>query len=175
MRMTKRLGMMLILATLMAAPRVASAEMLDILWEMSGPRMIGLVSHCKIALTQRIGKVLDEEGKETDLDLKLPRTCYNATLFGLPVLPKGFSTKAADSNDQKPADIWLNLAGAVYFSTSHDDDPEDRAVYGVAVEPLVEFANNRSQDDGYLVFHGVGVGWQRFWGSAFDSFDKGWE
>ena len=66
---------------LVLMPRAASAEMWDMLFELSGPQMHGFVTHCKIA----VGK----------------SPCYNLTVFAAPLRPTR-EEGLADALDQHP-------------------------------------------------------------------------
>ena len=57
----RKLGTMAILLSLLAIPSTGHASIIDIIWGMSGPQMIGVVLHCEIDLEH---KAADKDAKD---------------------------------------------------------------------------------------------------------------
>ena len=152
----------LVMLCLVGFPRASNAEFLDWIWEMSGQGMVGIMSHCKIGLgASTASGVPAWPAGETDRPtVTNPPLCYEATWFGYD-LPRPLGNR-----DWPRA--WVNIAGGVYASfRNHPDKPHNSTILMVALEPMVEV---RSLGKGnFKLYHGVGGGYQRFFGDNFRS------
>src|SRR4030095_4997087 len=101
-RMSRRkLGTMGILLSLLAIPSTAHASIIDIIFGMSGPQMIGVVLHCELDLEHKA----DDPTKEDVLE------CRGVDyLFYKQLKPRPMRR------------VWLSLDAAYYFSASKDSD-----------------------------------------------------
>ena len=121
----------------------ASAGIIDIIFEMSGPQMIGKGARCRVSAM----------GGVTRCDL-----------FGI---PRGTS----DPDIMTDKRWWVNLEGAFYTSTGKNEgntDYEAFRTFMLSFEPLVEVA---SKNYGTVrVFHGIGLASHFLFGPDFDSF-----
>lgn len=121
---------LLITGIVMSVPLPARAGFLDIIWEMSGPQMIGYgVVQCRVPI----------KGDKTSCEITEKRLGPGATTI---------SERRA----------WVSLEGAVYVSTGKNQGATDyRAfrTYMASFEPEVEVASKRSGD--VRLFHGAGL------------------
>jgi len=138
-------GRAAIVIALLAFPRVASAGIFDLIWEMSGPQMIGAVLvHCEFNVRS--------EGRECGVVGK---------------------RVAGDAGEPAQRLTWVSVEAAAYVSTGKDS--EARAydafdTYMLAIEPIFMV---RSTTKGQWTFHhGSGVTYNRLFSSDFSSFDK---
>ena len=153
----RKLGTMGILLSLLAIPSTGHASIIDIIWGMSGPQMIGLVS----ALRDRSGaQGRDEEQRR-----------HRVPWRRLPV--RTATVEAAC----RCASVWLSLDAARYFSTGQGDSDgyalqEVQRPHGgvrahsrnqVLYEPGEEFHAASRAHGGHL---------RRAFGESFDTFDN---
>ncbi len=131
---------------LLAFPREGSAHILDIIWEMSGPQMIGIVTGCDYDKTNgfkcRIAdKFLDRERVQPDWH-----------------------------------SFWLVVDAGLYGSTTKNSDTQEFDWFKtgmVAVEPMVmrgslgDGGNNSSS-----LYHAAGISYDLLFGKGFSPFDK---
>ena len=121
---------LLVAGLVVGGPAVADAGLLDIIWDMSGPQMIGKGARCRVPVT----------GGDTRCDIFSIR-------------------RGGDALDTiTDRDWWVNLEGAVYTSTGKNEgntDYEAFRTFMLSFEPLVEVA---SKNRGTVrVFHGAGL------------------
>jgi hypothetical protein len=144
--MTRR-GPMVIWCTLLvslAVPRTSDARsLLDIIWEMSGPQLIGVtVVSCQI----------DMDGER--------HQCHVV----------GRKVTGADTSRESRA--WFSLEAGLYSTTGRDTNNVYDAftVHMLAVEPTVEVRSIRSND--IRLYHGAGLTYNVLFGRDFQRFDK---
>lgn len=100
-----------------AFPGYARAGLADIIWEMSGPQMIGVLVRCRVPL---------HEG---------------ATQCGVQ-LPLNPEPKAAANGQPAREVVWLALEGGAYVSTGHNSGGNDYKFGHIGMltfEPMIEF------------------------------------
>jgi len=133
---------------LFAFPREGSAHFMDFIWEMSGPRMIGVVVGC-------------------DYDLQRKTTECRA-------LGKVLGRRGADSPERPK--IWLVLDAAAYTSTGRDSGSfqfDWFETYMLAFEPMLTVRSYGDGGEGFSLHHGlIGVSYDFLFGSNFSRFDK---
>jgi hypothetical protein len=127
----------LVVLAVFACARPADAGWLDIIWEMTGPQMIGVGAGCEVSLA-----------RNGDWRCTVP----------FKRLPNRLGTA-----DQKDDRWWLSAYTYYYWSTAHKDY-DGFAVQGLGVDPMVSFAHYRSR---VRITHGVGFTLQRFWSDDF--------
>jgi hypothetical protein len=137
----------IVLLALLALPRAAGASIIDIIWEMSGPQMVGAVAECR-------------------LDLRTEKTECR-------VVDKRISG-ALDSRATRR--LWLDLQGAVYFSTGKDS-PDRKYTFGdtgmLKFEPMFHVQSYRAHDKDFSIYHGVmGLSYDFLFGKHFRRFDN---
>ena len=141
--------------------------MWDFIWEMTGQGMQGIISHCKIVLIEgnRQDVFAWPAGKDRGT-IEIPKPnepiCHEATWFGLD-LPR-------DIRNRNRPRAWLNIAGGIYASfRNHPDAPRNSTILMTAVEPMFEFRSKHFVRGNVVFYHGVGGGYQRFFGDNFRS------
>jgi hypothetical protein len=134
-----------LLVALLGAPRPSNAGILEIIWEMSGPQMLGLSYGCLFPFA----------------NFKIDQ----CRIGPLPTIQKAYA-----STDHK---VFFALSGAIFGSTGKNSDTQPYHWWELgmaAIEPGVAI---RTYDkDGVQVHHGVGVSWERFFGQDIRPFDK---
>jgi hypothetical protein len=136
----------IVLVALLAFPRTATANILDMIWEMSGPQLIGIVVlHCKIDLQGRPGEC-------RSVDVKLPDT----------------------PTRELPARFWVSMEAAGYFSTGKNSGQNEFEAFRIGMAGLDAALEVRSGSyKGWTFYHGLaGVTYNYLFGKGFDSFDK---
>ena len=130
----------LVVLGVFACARPADAGWLDFIWEMTGPRMIGIGGQCERSLK-----------RDGEWRCILP-------LIGQP-RPGG----------RAPADdwFWVSAESYYYFSTAGNGF-KTGGVQGFGFDPMLSLS--RTSTKGVRVSGGVGLTWQRFWSSDFDAF-----
>jgi hypothetical protein len=150
-----------VLVASLAYPLTVSASIIDFIWEMSGPQMIGLVLHCEY----------DPEFKgsyQPD-----PQTNKNYTRADCRFIDRRFVGYARARTDRR---YWLSLDNGIYVSTGKNSgihDYEAWKTFLFAVEPILEFRSFDCDNGKLIIHHGlVGFSYQHLFGSGFDAFDK---
>ncbi len=144
--MPRRVGLVLLCALVvtLAAPRTSQARsLLDIIWEMSGPQLIGLtVVSCQI----------DMDGER-----------HQCRVVG---------RKVTGADTSRESRTWFSLEAGLYSTTGRDTNNEYDAftVHMLAVEPTVEVRSLRGDD--IMLYHGAGLTYNVLFGRDFDRFDK---
>ena len=130
------------LTAVLAFPREGRADFWDIIWEMSGPQLIGVRFDCKLNLDGSVHE------------------CHAA----------GFRRGSVTPADRPRA--WFSVAGGLYTSTGKNtnNDYEAFKVHMLAFEPMVNGISNTSRR--VRVYHGAGLTYDFLFGSDFDTFDK---
>jgi len=148
-----RLGTIGILLSLLAIPSTGHASIIDIIWGMSGPQMIGVVLHCEV----------DLEHKSVDKEDLIECRGIDYLLY----------------HRLKPRPVrrvWLSLDAAYYFSTDKDSDGNEFNWFEnhmVAFEPILEVRSYTSPDENFMVHHGLmGITYDVLFGENFDTFDN---
>jgi len=133
-----------LLIALVGIPRPSEAGLLELIWELSGPRMLGAGYSCMYSL--RTG--------ERD-------QCRAGTGF---VQGTSYSEKGR---------LFLVLGGSIFASTGKDSDTQSYdwgEIWMVALEPGVAF---RSYENSAIqVHHGVGISYDVLFGGDIRRFDK---
>lgn len=138
---SRRLGALVVLAVLVFA-RPADAGWLDFIWEMTGPRMIGIGIDCEVGLARKPDK-----------------RCL--TPLGRIPWPK--------VDDPDPQDHRFFFASeAFYYLSAPYKSFGWGEVQGVGVDPIVLFSRIRTNS--VRLTSGAGFTVQRFWGDGFDAF-----
>jgi hypothetical protein len=151
----------LVLIASLAYPLTASASIIDFIWEMSGPQMIGLVLHCEY----------DPQFKgpyETD-----PQTKKDFTRADCRFVDRRFVGYTRIRTQRR---FWLSVDTGIYGSTGKDSDLREYKFLKtgmLAIEPIFEIRSFDSGDGRLVIHHGVaGFSYDYLFGSGFDSFDK---
>ncbi|MEO5739518.1 MAG: hypothetical protein ABIS29_02870 [Vicinamibacterales bacterium] len=142
-----RLGMAaFVLASVLAIPRSADAGIIDFIWEMSGPMMVGGGIAC---------------------DIELQSGNNECRLVGARV-----SGDLSARGERRP--LWLTLEGAVYFSTGKDSEMRPFKFGHAQLFAYEPTLNLRSVSHGDLaIHHGViGLSYFLLTGKDFKRFDN---
>jgi hypothetical protein len=137
-----------VLLASLAFPNTAHSSIIDWIWTMSGPQMIGFPLHCEYDLENN-----KWECREID------------RLFAGQLKPR---------RDRK---TWVSFDTGPYFSTGYDSDEgtdfEWFKTWMVAFEPVLEIRSHTSPGGAVMLHHGlVGLSYDVLFGSGFDTFDK---
>lgn len=127
-------------AILLGTAATAHAGLLDLIWDMSGPQMIGGVFRCRVPVGGGTTK---------------------CTAVGYPVF--GVEKGRTDVMTERRA--WLNLESAFYTSTGKNDGDTDYRAWRtemLAFDPLIEIAS--VSNERVRVFHGAGGTFQYLFG-----------
>ena len=140
----RRLGIGVLLAACLAMPTRSSADsLIDLIWEMSGPQMIGFLSECRIALDGSF------------------EHC------------KVFEKKVVGPGARSTTKVWLSLQGGPFFSTGKNASGQDYKFFKVgmiAFDPMLE-VQSVTRSNGFAMYHGVlGVSYNLLFGEGFDTF-----
>ena len=152
-----------VLVASFALPREGSAGIIDVILEMSGPKMVGFTAECRLLFTG------DWE------------SCKGSGVTGpLKVLGSAFT-------EQRPPRVWLSLAGGYYWSV---DKEVNHVHYGKGevkmwtFDPMLEFeswsspkcqAQRAAACDGlrWQIYHGaLGVSYNILFGDNFTTFSN---
>lgn len=137
----------IVLFASLAVPGAANAGIIDFIWEMSGPQMIGFLTNCEFDLHE-------DRHECRVLDVHL----------------------SGDRQFREQRRLWLTLTGGAYFSTGRDSDTNTNefelgSVKMLAYEPTLDVRSYQSRN---LKFdHGV-IGLSYFYliGSKFKKYDN---
>ena len=140
------------LLALLAFPRAGSADLIDFIWEMSGPQMIGKgLLHCEFDLQ-------DSERKLPDSD----RICQ-------------YVFRDLSHEGQRHG-VWrIALDTTAYLSTGKSSGTHHYqwgSVGMVAVEPMLEVRSCCDDKKVFSVHHGVGLSYDFLFGQHFSRFNK---
>jgi hypothetical protein len=133
-----------LVVALLGAPRPSSAGLLEIIWEMSGPQMIGLSYACMYGVTSR--------------SLEQCRIGQLITKDWLVGRGKG---------------PYLVLGGGIFGSTSKDSSTQSYdwgEVWMVALEPGVAVRSYETST--VQIHHAAGISYALLFGDDFRRFDK---
>jgi len=147
-----------LLVALLGAPRPSEAGLLDIIWEMSGPQMLGFAYGCLYSLNNH--------------KFEQCRFGENPTLI----------TASAAGNQaapEKPKNPFLGFAAGIYGSTGLDSATQPYTWFEIGMLELSTGLSFKSYETGGLsnddvrVYHGFGVAYERFFGRGIDGFNNG--
>lgn len=136
-----------LLGILLIRPGDARAGLMDFIWDMSGPQMVGVVLRCRVPLgggtaqCEFVEKKVGIQEGQTDV-MKGPR-------------------------------VWFNVEGAIYTSTGKNEGTTDFRAFRthmLGFDPIVEYA--WVSNDRVRVFTGAGVTLQFLVGDGFNRFGK---
>jgi hypothetical protein len=148
-------------------PRASFANMIDVIWQMSGPQLISLVTfEYRVPLANIEGHGLIE-GIVKNKD-------RSVTLFDLVPLVKRPDPGRLDISSNSATRTWFALDVNAYASTSRDSDNgtiyDGWQVKMIAVEP--RFDNLLYTSKRLTVYTSSGISYDLLWGSGFSTFDK---
>jgi hypothetical protein len=132
---------------LLGVPRPSNAGLLELIWEMSGPQMIGSGASC----------------------------LYTFGLQKVECRLGGVFLKAASDPEINLHGPFLVLGGSALVSTSKDSDTQEYGWFDanmVAFEPGVLVFSKVSTSSELRIAHGTGVTWGLLFGENFRRFDK---
>ena len=136
----------IVFVTSLALPSVVKAGIIDFIWEMNGPQMIGFLTNCEFDL--------HDDRHECRLVDKIHLS--------------------GDRQFREQRRLWLTLTGGVYFSTGKDSDTNEFEfgnVQMLAYEPTLDLRSLQSRD--WKIDHGVmGVSYFYLIGSNFKNYDN---
>lgn len=133
-------------AVLLLRPTDAQAGLMDFIWDMSGPQMIGGVLRCRVPVGGGTTK---------------------CTAVGFPV----FGVKKLQSDVMTERRTWANLEGGVYTSTGKNDGNTNYRAFRtemLSFDPMIEFASVSNKK--VRIFHGAGGTFQFLFGPDFRAF-----
>src|SRR5262245_43866352 len=141
------------LVALLSFPTVARASIIDVIWKMSGPQLVGAVLHC-------------------DVDpVSAPSPDY--TRSECRVLDYRF-TGALKERKERP--WWLSLDLGAYTSTGRNSEDLDFKKFDdnmVAFEPMFEIRGYTTPSGNLMFHHGLaGFSYNVLFGPEFGTFDK---
>jgi hypothetical protein len=157
----QRVGAIVFFVAIMC-PRPSSADILDVLWKMSGTQQVSL-----FPLEVRIPLQGEQKRKDTSVVI------YDYAAFKLedpPADPK----VAADRKllaERLAERLWLAINVTAYTSTGTNSSGNDYRfgrTHLLAIEPLVEHAFPRNRH----LYYGLGASYQRVFGPDIQAFDK---
>ncbi len=131
------------LALFFGAPRAATAGIVEIIAEMSGPQMIGFPLECRLGVSRQ----------GTSLEF-----CHWFWTF-------------AGTGPNRETKTWLTLEGGPYFSTgagTNSDLYETGDVWMLTFDPMIERVS--IGDAGRGVYHGAGMTTNFLFGNRFRRF-----
>lgn len=147
-----------VLGILLGFPAAANAGLMDVVWGMSGPQMVGSVVRCRTHVTD--GATI-------------------CNLFGVPLKGATADVMRATNRETPTNPWWVALEGGWYRSTGKNNDGRDFIAWKtemLAFEPLLQYVWNPNARN--RVFHGLGPTFQFVAGDAgapsgaFDAFGK---
>ena len=147
--MLRRIAILgMIVFALLGVPRSSDAGLIEIIWEMSGPQMIGSGVSCLYSF--RLQK----------------QECRIGGMFFKPPLEQ----------PKNPHGPFLVLGGSGLVSTSKDSDTQEYGWFDanmVAFEPgVIVFSKLESSASNVRIGHGAGVTYGLLFGDKFRRFDK---
>jgi hypothetical protein len=143
-------GLGILLFALLGMPHRSEAGLIELIWEMSGPRMLGAGFGCTYTL----------KGERED--------CRLASL-----LHGGKARQAVTRSD--PHGPLVFVGGSYFFSTGHDSKTQEYDWFGthmLAVEPGLKFRSKVRSGTNIRVSHGAGVSYDFLFGQPFRRFTK---
>jgi len=138
-----------LLIALVGVPRPSEAGLLEIIWEMSGPTMLGISYGCMIRLPSGS---LDQ-----------------CRVGGNPVA----QARTADASHGKG--VFLALGASLLGSTGKDSRTQGYdwgEIWMLAAEPGIAFRSFDNADCAIQVHHGIGISWDLMFGKDIPHYDK---
>lgn len=150
-----------LLVALLGAPVRSEAGLLDIIWEMSGPQMLGLSFGCLVApgAKTKAGKLEQCRGGEIPTLLRLSRN----------------GDTSAPPNTDRPR-IFIGFAAGIYGSTSQDSSTQKYKWWEIGMVELgggLSFRSFNPPDNHVRVNHGFGLVYERLFGRGIDDLENG--
>jgi len=162
MRRQIAIGATLVVAIL-GAPRLTEAGLLDIIWEMSGPQMLGVSFGCLVA-----------PGAKTKAE-----KFDHCRLGEVPVVAvQRVSTNpdaSTAANTDRPR-TFIGFSGGIYGSTSQDSSTQKYKWWEIGMVELgagLSFRSFNPPDNHVRVNHGFGVIYERLFGRGIDDLEDG--
>jgi hypothetical protein len=137
-----------LLVALLAVPRPSEGGLIEFIWELSGPQMLGLGAGCAFDLAE---EEFDWRFCRATLPLRTLRTTGDKT---------------------RPL---LFLGGEYAFSTWKNAGDVDYALFKIhrlAFTPELSYELVRGTPTCPGIYAGAGITWERFFGADFKPFDK---
>ncbi len=132
---------------LLAIPSTGHASIIDWIWTMSGPQMVGAVLHC-------------------EYDIQNNKSECRAIDYL-------FAGKLASRKERR---VWLSIDTGFYTGTGKDSDGNVFKPFKnnmIAFEPMLEMRSYKSIDQKVMYHHGlIGISWDYLVGADHESFDK---
>jgi hypothetical protein len=144
-----------LLIALLGAPRPSEAGLLDIIWEMSGPQMLGFVHGCLFSLNNYK---------------------WEQCRFGPNPTAQYPTTRA---NTERAKNPFLGFSAGIYGSTGLDSSTQPYRWFEIGMLELTTGLAFRSYETGgpnnddVRVYHGFGVAYERFFGRSIKDFNNG--
>jgi len=144
-----------LLISLLAAPRSSEAGLLDIIWDMTGPQMVGFVHGCLYSLNNHQ---------------------WEQCRFGPNPTAQYLS---AHTDTEKPKNPFLGFSAGIYGSTGRDSSTQPYRWFEIG---MLEFTTGLAfksyeiggpNNDDVRVYHGFGVAYERFFGRGIEGFNNG--
>jgi hypothetical protein len=131
----------------LAFPNVSHANIIDWIWSMSGPQMVGVVLHC-----------------EYDIQNDKSECRFSDYRF------------VGKLDARQVRRFWLSIDTGVYTGTGKDSDGHSFRPFKdnmLAFEPMFEIRSYTSRDSKVDWSHGlIGISWDLLKGARYDAFDK---
>ena len=135
---------------ILAFPRSSHAGIMDVIWEMSGPQLLGFGLQCDIGLDRAISP--------------------ECMLFG----------KRLGWESHQSQLVWVNLLAAAYFSTGRDNTDENNQqvtfsggrVRMIGFDPMFAMRVNPNAASAHRLHVGLGLSLNRFFGPDIDAFNN---
>ena len=146
-----------LLVALLGAPRPTEAGLLEIIWEMSGPQMLGLAFGCLYSPSTK--------------EFEQCRIGENPTLVYLSKKPDMQTT--ADANKAR---TFIGFSAGIYGSTSEDSATQKYKWWEIGMVELgtgLSFRSFNPPDNHVRVHHGFGVVYERLFGRGIEGFNNG--
>jgi hypothetical protein len=146
--MTRRIAVLGIgLLVLLAAPRRSDAGLIEFIWEMSGPQMIGASYNCR----------LNFQFRHDDCPVPIGRTTMG-------------------DDERRTRRLFLLASAALLVSTGKDSataEYEPGETYLAALEPGLTYRSLPGENSGdFKIYHSAGITYGILFGKHFHAFDK---
>ena len=137
----------IVTVAILAFPRTSHAGLMDVIWEMSGPQLLGVGLQC---------------------DFRLQRgTNPECTFLGIRLGPRP---------SESPR-LWVNLLAAAYFSTGTDGEENGVQIpfsagraRMIGIDPMAAVALYRGPTHRW--HSAIGLSWNTFFGPDIDTFNN---
>ena len=136
-----------VLFAILAVPNTSHASIIDWIWSMSGPQMVGVVLHCEYDI--------QNDGSECRIaDYRF----------------------VGDLRSRRERRFWLSIDTGFYTGTGKDSDGHSFRRFKdnmIAWEPMIEIRSYTNRDGHVDWSHGViGISWDLLKGAGYPAFDK---